>query len=406
MAANEKVLLVILEQHFVKKGNDVFTDVQCDESFWDRYLTVFDRLVVCARMREANSEDDTGHMLHSSRPEISFVGMPDFVGAAGPIKNFRAINSALKRCFKQSDAAIFRIPSPISMVAYPIVRKSGLPWACEMMMNPRTAYSKDSMDHPLQPAIQTFITKQTKRACMEANGVSYVTDHVLQQEYPCAALTKNNDMHFTASYSTIDLDSSRYSCIDWGSSKPTQIVLAHTGKMSDDRKGHAIFIETVALLKLRGLDVRGILIGDGPKRPEFERLACNRGVREELEFAGWASGFDEVQRILQRAHFFVMPTKSEGLPRAVIEAMASGLICIGNNVDGIPELLGPECLSSNNNPVEYAGMITRISSDWERALQIRAVQFESSKKYERNRLQAKRTSFYTRLKEASCGSIA
>ena len=55
---DKKTLLVVLEQHFVRSGADVYTDVQCDEAFWDRYLEVFDHLIVCGRMREATPEDD------------------------------------------------------------------------------------------------------------------------------------------------------------------------------------------------------------------------------------------------------------------------------------------------------------------------------------------------------------
>lgn len=91
-----RTLLVIQEQHFVRNGSEVYTDVQSDSSFWERYLAVFDRLVVCARMRDAAPNDDLGGMLRSTHPRVEFVGLPDFQGATGPVKNFSVIGRTLR----------------------------------------------------------------------------------------------------------------------------------------------------------------------------------------------------------------------------------------------------------------------------------------------------------------------
>ena len=267
-----------------------------------------------------------------------------------------------------------------------------------MMMNPRTAYSKDAMSHPLQPVIQAVITRSTKRACMRANGIAYVTERVLQREYPCQAIVNPSRVgYFTSSYSTINLPDEAFSMKDWGVQRPERVVLAHSGKMSDYRKGHATFIRTVAELRKTGIDARGVLIGDGPKRVEFETLATDLGVRDYCEFTGWANGFSEVQERLQSAHFFVFPTLSEGLPRAVIEAMASGLICLGNSVDGIPELLDGTCLSEKNTSEDYSDRIVWLLSNWQKALDIRRIQFVKAHEYRADLLQERRTSFYQSL---------
>lgn len=395
-------LLVVLEQHFVKKGDKYYTDVQCDRAFWDRYLSVFNHVIVCARVRSASASGETENLLLSSRPEVNFIDLPDFRGAMGPIKNLNSIKKTLKKGIKQADAVIFRIPSPISMVTYPIVKRSNKPWALEMMMNPRTAYSKDSMSHPLQPIIQWFVTKQTKRACMDANGVSYVTEHVLQDEYPCKALLYPQDeKYFTSSYSTINLQENNFSLLQRKENSPKTIFLAHTGKMTDDRKGHIIFLKTISELRYRGIDARGILIGDGPRRKYFEQVAANLKIEKYCDFTGWASGFEEVQSRLQRAYFFIFPTKSEGLPRAVIEAMASGLLCIGHNIDGMSELLDESCLVNDNNYKKYADKIIYYINNWKEAEKERKKQFLISHKYDGKVLAEARTIFYNKLLEVS-----
>ncbi len=398
-------LLVVLEQHFIINGSEVYTDVQCDKLFWDRYLAVFDRLIVCARMRPAIPEDKLSGLLQSNRPEVEFVAMPDFTGAFGLVNHQIAIRQVIKKCLSRSDAAICRLPSPISLVACPIFDKSCVPWAGEMMMNPRTAYSRESMQHLLQPVIQAMAVRSTKKACLSANGISYVTDRVLQKEYPCRAIVDPHaEGFFTSNYSTINLDKNSYSILDWGDEPPQRVVLAHSGKMSDNRKGHTVFIETVSLLRKMGVNVYGILIGDGPKRPEFEALAVSLGIGEYCEFTGWVCGFDEVQKLLHSAQFFIFPTLSEGLPRAIIEAMASGLICLANAVDGIPELLETECLSTSNTPDSYANMVSNFLRDWRHGRDVRKRQFDCAFRFRSEVLTDRRTHFYQRLLDSAMSS--
>ena len=366
---------------------------------WERYLRVFDKVIVCARIRESTVSDKLDNLLLSNHDSVEFVSMPDFRGAFGPIMHYGAIRKALWSCLNRAHAAIFRMPSPISFVAYPIISRSGLPWAAEMMMNPRTAYGSESTKHLLQPLIQKLVTAQTKQACLVANGVSYVTDSALQEEYPCKAHSSNDPRYFTSSYSTISLSDSDYSMAEWEAEMPSTLRLVHTGKMSDDRKGHSVFIEVVALLKREGVSVHGTLIGDGPQRSQLEAYAAYHGVGKECEFVGWKAGFSEVQRELQKSHFLIMPTKSEGLPRAIIEAMASGLVCYGNAVDGIPELLDREHLSFDNSAQSYVDLLLRDIRSWEDVLKARSLQHEKSFQYSSRKLASRRANLYQRLRD-------
>ena len=87
----------------------------------------------------------------------------------------------------------------------------------------------------------------------------------------------------------------------------------------------------------QGLDVRLCLVGDGKHRPELERRAAALGVSERIEFRGQLASCELVRQELDRADLFVLPSRQEGLPRAMIEAMARGLPCIGSTVGGIPD---------------------------------------------------------------------
>lgn len=391
-------LLVILEQHFFVDGTRVYVDVQCDRDFWTRYLAVFEEVVVCARISPLSKEQNVTRLLRSDREGVTFLALPEFRGAMGAFKNQVAVKKVVRQALNCCDRVTMRIPSPIALVAYSEILRSKKPYAVDMMMNPWTAYSRASMQHPLQPVIQIATTLATKWICWNANGVSYVTERILQAQYPCRA-TKYGESkdYFTTHFSTINLNDNHFSKIEWRKEKPEELVLVHTGKMSDYRKGHDVFIDVVKILNNRGIPTKGIMIGDGHLRSLFEEYARENGVDEHIEFVGWLAGFSAVQQVLQRGHVFLYPTKSEGLPRAVIEAMASGLVVIASAVDGIPELLPASLTCNEITPEAFSERVEYLVNNWDMVHEIRERNNIKAKEYHTDILSERRRDFYEKL---------
>lgn len=82
------------------------------------------------------------------------------------------------------------------------------------------------------------------------------------------------------------------------------------------------------------------LAGDGPMRPELEQQASTLGIREKIIFHGWMRR-PELARALRGADLFVFPSRDEGMPNAVLEAMASGLPVVASAIAGSEELVLP-----------------------------------------------------------------
>jgi len=93
-----------------------------------------------------------------------------------------------------------------------------------------------------------------------------------------------------------------------------------------------------ALVELNYLDSGLTVIGDGPQRAALERLAATLGLAARVHFAGWQRGTD-LERHYQNATLFVFPSRHEGMPNAVLEAMASGLPVIATRIAGNEELV-------------------------------------------------------------------
>ncbi|GII27292.1 glycosyltransferase [Planotetraspora mira] len=121
-------------------------------------------------------------------------------------------------------------------------------------------------------------------------------------------------------------------------------------------KGHCFLIEAAALLSRQGLPITLVLAGDGPERDDLESQARALGV--DVRFLGDQR---DVAGFLARADMVVLPSLSEGLSNAVMEAMAAGRPVIATSVGGTPELLEDRgILVPPADPAALAEGITRL----------------------------------------------
>ncbi len=104
-------------------------------------------------------------------------------------------------------------------------------------------------------------------------------------------------------------------------------------------KRFAAAIHSVAALVRQGHPCTLQIVGDGPLRPELERLADELGVSAHVQFVGFV---DEVTPFLAGASIFAMPSASEGAPMALLEAMAAGCAIVASRVGGIPDIIRHE----------------------------------------------------------------
>lgn len=84
------------------------------------------------------------------------------------------------------------------------------------------------------------------------------------------------------------------------------------------------------------LRARLIIAGEGPLRAEYEQLAQSLGVMDSVEFVGLQR---DIVPWLHRSDVVVLPSRWEGMPNAVLEAMACGLPCVATRVSGSEDLI-------------------------------------------------------------------
>ncbi|WP_437929396.1 glycosyltransferase family 4 protein [Sorangium sp. So ce291] len=129
-------------------------------------------------------------------------------------------------------------------------------------------------------------------------------------------------------------------------------------------KGHDVLLRALARLRDRGVAVTVLIVGDGDERDRIHGLARELGIHgKEARFLGFRK---DVPDLLLAADFFVLPSRDEGLPLAVLEAMARRLPVVVTPVGGVPEVVRSEehgLLVPVDDPDALAGAIERLARD-------------------------------------------
>lgn len=139
----------------------------------------------------------------------------------------------------------------------------------------------------------------------------------------------------------------------------------------DPIKGFDVLLAALGQLRRRGVDFECTLVGEGPERPALEALRRREGLEAQLLLAG-ARPQEAVREALLEAAVFVMPSvvtpegNQDGIPVALMEAMASGAAVVATRVSGLPELVEDGhngLLVPPRDPAALAAAIERLLAD-------------------------------------------
>ena len=130
-------------------------------------------------------------------------------------------------------------------------------------------------------------------------------------------------------------------------------------------KGLDDLVEAVARLSAGGRDVRVDLLGDGPARSAIEDRARAAGVADRLAWHGEVTDRATYLSIIRAADLFVLPSRAEGVPKVLVDAMASGVPVIASRTGGIESVVGEGrgWLVRPADPSALAGTIERAIAD-------------------------------------------
>jgi len=358
-------------------------------SLWAGYLEAYEQVYLMARANPV-SEPPAG-WAKATGPGIQAVPVPYFVGPWEYVKKYHSVKRSIAKAVANADAFHLRIPCTIGTEVYKLL-PSDRPVGIEVVADPYDIFAPGSVKHPLRPAFRWWFPRELRHQCRNASAALYVTKQALQKRYPCP--------NYSVGVSDVELpEGMLLSTPRTFNSEQRSFTLIQVGTMAQLYKAPDILISAVAACVQGGLDLKLILLGDGQYRPQLEQQAQTLGISDHVQFCGQLPNRDAVRDKLDQADLFVLPSYQEGLPKAMVEAMARGLPCIGSTVGGIPELLPEEDMVPAGNVEALATKIRQVLSNPQRMTQMSARNLEIAQGYTQEILYKQRLAFYRYVRE-------
>lgn len=296
-------------------------------------LEHFDEVVVLARVR--TSQTVNGRPVDG--PGVSVGALPHYEGPMHALASLVRLRTAIRHAAPDRSAHFGgKLPGLVAGELLRWSRALGRPFLANVVGDAGAVLRAGTLG-PIGVAAARWGTAAMKKQVAAADAVVYVSQHYLQRVYPPhpdgLQLARSNVQLTEDSFATHQrsLDGAAFRLISIGSQDQMY-------------KGHDLLIRALPLLRQSGRSVELHLVGDGRCHATLRRLAAQLVVEDQVIFHGHVGDVAQVRALLDSCDLYVQPSRTEGVPRALIEAMARQLPCVGSGAGGIPELLDDDCI--------------------------------------------------------------
>lgn len=361
-----------------------------NERMFDKYLELVESLVICMPTKFVPTAERHAEYSELAVGQFQLVSVPSLSTLRGFIFARRQLKKQVAIQLASADLLIVRLPSLIGYMAIDVARTMGKPYLVEVVGCAWSSFWHHSLRGKIA-AVPSFLLM--RRRVWQASHVMYVTEQFLQRRYPSNGMMAScSDVHLPESDELVlvqrDVKIARRHMRE-------PVVLGTVAAVDVKYKAQQDVLEAMARLKEEGYRFRYRLVGDGNQhylRKQVERL----DLVGEVEFLGPLSR-DGVLKFLDEIDVYVQPSRTEGLPRALLEAMSRGCPAIGTRVGGIPELL-------EQGATYQAGEISGLSrllresvaKSW--MYEMAKVNFKRARSYESERLAVVREACYAQVR--------
>ncbi|WP_286729275.1 glycosyltransferase [Acinetobacter sp. UBA1297] len=381
-------VLYIYDHKFITNNGNYFSEGKFSNKIFTRYDCLKANIVIISR--KINSEQveyynkiDKENIKFSPVKGVKFY----FIFSTYFFINLVKIAYYIVR----SDLLIVRMPSILGLFVLSINLIFKKKYAVELVGNGREAwFNIKSKNSYFYKKIAILLDKIRKFHIFNANGVIYVTKKDLQKYYP----TKG----FVAVASNVEVNVEKNFYLDRKAEARDYYKIGLIGSFNNEYKGIETAIKAIKILKDQGVNSKLNIVGSGKLKEYYLNLAKRLDIEHDIIFLGSIKGGENIFQWLDSLDVYIQPSYTEGLPRALIEAMSRGLPAIATQVGGIPELLDKEYLIPPKDHKRLAlSLINLLGDSHERYNQSRK-NFEQVKYYDSNYLTQQREIFWKKFK--------
>lgn len=367
-------------------GNHFYSNAV--QSTYPRYKALGDHLVCLAHIKhvEKGTEDkvDEGAL---EFVEVAKVNTPlSFFTAR------RDNDRIVEKEVKKADVCVAHIPSFHSEAVVKYARKYGKPYMTVVVGCSWDSYWNYNIKGKI---LAPFCYLSLRNAQKNAPFSIYVTNHFLQNRYPTTGkwIGCSNVNLSTGIKGVLE---SRLSRIKKKTEEEKVLKIGTAAALDVPYKGQLYVIQALSILKKAGLNFEYHLVGAGTG--EILRQAAIDYDVEDRIFIKGRIPHEKITDFLDEMDIYIQPSKQEGLPRATIEAMSRGCLCLGSDIAGIPELLEERYLFNKGDYKAIAKILENVSL--EDLLGQAERNYNLAKEYDADVLNARRTKFILEFRDS------
>lgn len=371
-----------------KDINGVYCSTTLTNSLFQRYFHVVDELIVATRVYPIDTTYEEMHQEKIDLPGLRFLDIPNVNTLHAVFHEIPMVRDWLTREMKDVDIIIIR-GGMMALLGVDAAKRLGKPYLTESGGCAWDSYWNHSLTGKL---IAPYMEYRAKKDCRDAAFVIYVTEKWLQNRYPTNGISTHASNVYISNL-TDDILEKRLAQIE--TKDPSEpIVIGTTAAVNVRYKGQQYVIQAMGRLKDK-LNLRYELVGGGDQS-YLRSVAEKAGVADRVIFKGQMT-HAEVLDWLDGIDVYAQPSRQEGLPRALIEAMSRGCPAMGSTTAGIPELLEEDVIFHNGDVAAIARILQSMTKEYRVAKAKR--NFAKAKEYDIHLLDARRERIYEQYRD-------
>lgn len=375
-----------------KDGN--YYKISMGNEYYKRYRILGDELNACMRTEEIR-EKSTIPRYHITLDGFRVISCPAVNSLYGLIFNRKKAGQIIEEQVKTADYVVSCLPGWIGNLGCEYAHKYAKPLYVEIGGCAWDAYWNHGIKGKLMAPYFYFSTKHNVKY---ADYVLYVTKSFLQKRYP----TKGKNI----SCSNVMLEEMDPFILEERLQKintkkeSDKVIIGTIGSVDVKYKGQEYIIKALGKLKASRIEnYEYQIVGKGDVR-YLKKISKKYGIENQVKYLG-TMAHDEIFEWLKTIDIYAQPSKTEGLPRSLIEAMSCAVPSIGSTAGGIPELLSKEMLfdSMKISTNEIYNILVQLSS--KEILKREAIDnFNKAKAFNKEELKKRRTEFIKEFKKS------
>ncbi|WP_242927534.1 glycosyltransferase [Pontibacter vulgaris] len=376
-------LLFIHDHPFFQELDKVYSGGGLPSKVWLNYLKYFRKVHVFAR-RSGNKKDKKV-ISNLDDNSVVFELTERYSSTLSLFINFRRLYKQINLQVQKADVILIRLPSVLSFIAGFICIKINKPFIVEQVGNAKEAMvTHGSLKGKIISSIFEFINRWI---VSRASYVSYVTQKKLQIDYPTNGVNASiSDVVITRTFEYNDIVKERF--------LQQKVKIGLIGGFDAKYKGQDVLLKAISLIDKSARDqIELYFVGKGDHAWIID-LANKLKLSSNIKFIGPKESGKEIFDFLSTLSLYVQPSLTEGMPRALLEAMSVGCPVLGSKVGGIPDIVDDEFLHDAKDFRRLSEQINRVICDREILYRQSLRSIELIRPFQKEKLDEKRDNFY------------